>query len=546
MMSERRWLCILLAVGLLVLLPGIAQLPLLDRDEPRFSRAAVEMMERGDWAVPWFNGNFRFDKPPLTYWLMMPWLAIFGETELAVRLPTVLSALACMGLIFSFAKRLGLRVEQAALAAGAWLTCLQVMIHGRVAVADMHLILMLIVTMRAFWELGHGGRTVKLLLQAKWFHVLWLSMGLGFLAKGPLALAVPLAALLLMLLLERIGKMSGEKIARRLLGLWAWALLPALLLVALWGIPALLATQGLFYEVGIGTHVVDRGLEGFNDRKVIPVIYYFLVLPIFFAPWTGALPGAVRTAWNPDWDSRYLAAWVLAPLLIFSGYATQLPHYILPAYPALILLVVKGWRSGSTKAKMILAFLPGVIFGVLAVVATWGALQSKTFDASLSGMLTGLALLGAGFCVASFSVGMGRAIPAFAAMVVAVVGFQWLAIHASQAHAVKRLIKTTGQDFSQPAAVGFGEPSLVWYGSTRWTFGKDFPENADLCVIYERRWRADGKTLAAIWKGEAPQAKNRGQTPMVTIPADARRIQGWSAADSSWVELCYWRKVPRH
>ena len=81
------------------------QLPLMDRDEPRFSRAAVEMMERNDWAVPWFNGNFRFDKPPLTYWLMMPFLAMGGESEAAVRIPTLLSTLTCAWLIFSFGKR---------------------------------------------------------------------------------------------------------------------------------------------------------------------------------------------------------------------------------------------------------------------------------------------------------------------------------------------------------------------------------------------------------------------------------------------------------
>ncbi len=545
-MSDRRWLCVLILAGFLILLPGVWDLPLLDRDEPRFSRAAVEMMERGDWAVPWFNGKFRFDKPPLTYWLMMPGLALFGETELAVRLPTVLSAVTCVWLIFSFARRLGLRAGQAALAAGAWLTCLQVMIHGRIAVADMHLILMTIVSMRAFWELANEAKSSQSLLKSKWFHALWLSIGLGFLAKGPLATAVPLVALLLMLWLERIGKVPGERMAGRLLRLWAWAQVPALILVAMWGIPALVATQGLFYEVGIGTHVVDRGLEGFNQRKVIPGVYYLLVLPIFFAPWTGALVGAFRAAKAPEQDSRYLASWALAPLLIFSGYATQLPHYILPAYPALFLLVSKGWQSGSTKANMILACVPCVAFGLLAIIAAWGSFQAKALDASLSGMLAGLALLGAGFSMASLSVGIGRVSAAFAAMIVAVSGFLWMANHAGQTHAVKRLIKAAGNDFSRPASVGFSEPSLVWYGSNAWVFEKDFPPDADFCVLLERRWRADGKTLAALWKGELPQAKQRTETQNLTIPAHAQSIQGWSAADSSWIELWFWRKTPGH
>jgi 4-amino-4-deoxy-L-arabinose transferase-like glycosyltransferase len=322
--------------------------------------------------------------------------------------------------------------------------------------------------------------------------------------------------------------------------------LPALALVALWGIPALLATQGLFYEVGIGTHVVDRGLEGFNERKFIPGIYYLLVLPFFFAPWTGALVGALRIAMAPERDSRYLASWALAPVLIFSGYATQLPHYVLPAYPALILLVVKGWQSGSTKAKMILASLPFAVFGLLAITASWGAFQARAFDSSLSGMLAGLALLGAGFSVASLTVGMGRAKPAFGAMVVAIIGFAWLSSQAGQAHAVKRLIKAAGNNFSRPASVGFSEPSLVWYGSNTWTFANDFPADTDFCVLLGKRWRADGKTLAAIWKGELPQAKQWTEILNLTIPDHAQSVQGWSAADSSWVELWFWRNAVSH
>jgi len=61
---------LLAIVSATILLAGTASLPLLDRDEPRFARATIEMLERGDWVVPYFNDEYRFDKPPLTYWLM--------------------------------------------------------------------------------------------------------------------------------------------------------------------------------------------------------------------------------------------------------------------------------------------------------------------------------------------------------------------------------------------------------------------------------------------------------------------------------------------
>jgi 4-amino-4-deoxy-L-arabinose transferase-like glycosyltransferase len=538
-MSDRKWIGILLLAGFLFLFPGIGDLPLLDRDEPRFSRAAVEMMERSDWVVPWFNGGFRFDKPPLTYWLMSPWLSILGETEMAVRMPTVLSALASMWLIYAFARRLGLPSGKCALAAGGWLTCLQVMIHGRIAVADMHMLVMLIVTMRAVWELGSAKTEESSLLKSRWFHVLWLSMGLGFLAKGPLAIVVPLAALLLLFVWEKWKGAPDQKMARKMLGFWAWAQLPALGLVALWGIPALLATRGLFFEVGIGTHVVDRGLQGFNHRKVIPGIYYLIVLPLFFAPWTGALAGAFAAAREPERDSRFLACWTIAPILIFSGYATQLPHYILPAYPALFLLLAKGWDKGLKRARLILAALPFTIFGLLAIVITYGSVKAVAFDSALSGMLAGLAMVLTGISLASLAVGLHRRILPFAAMAFAVIGFQVMAHNASEVHAVKRLIKKSGGEFHHPAAVGFTEPSLVWYGSHQWVFQKEFPPDADFCVSIKRRWRADGKTCLAIWRGERPEAKDGAKG--LSIPDGAMTVQGWSAADSSWVELVFWR-----
>lgn len=543
-MNDRRWLMVILCSGLLILLPGMFQLPLMDRDEPRFSRAAVEMIERGDWAVPWFNGKFRFDKPPLTYWLMMPFLAAMGETEAAVRMPTVLSTLACAWLIFSFGKRLGHPANRAALASLAWLTCLQVLIHGRTAVADMHLILMLIVSMRALWELAMENRT-DTIWRRKWFHILWLSMGIGFLAKGPLALAVPFVALLCSLVLEKFGNKDGTAYAPKLLRHWAIALLPSLALIALWGIPALVATQGLFYEVGIGTHVVDRGLEGFNERKTIPVIYYFLVLPIFFAPWTGGLVDALKAMRSRQTNDRYLAAWVMAPLLLFSGYATQLPHYILPAYPALFLLLAGAWNRGSRKGKISLAAIPSLLFFLLALAASWGAWQARTFDAALARMFIGLATFALSLSVASLCFGLSRLLVGFIAMIFAVVGYQWLAIHASQAHIVKRLIAAAGTSFSAPASIGYSEPSLVWYGSTQWTFAGNYPESADFHVLQGRRWRADGKTLAAIWQGKSPTpTRTADAEAMKHVPPHAAAVQGWSAADSSWVELLYWRKTP--
>ena len=67
-MSSRRLLLLFLAF-LALYAAGDWALPLVDRDEPRFAEASREMLERGDFIVPYFNNQTRFDKPPLIYWL---------------------------------------------------------------------------------------------------------------------------------------------------------------------------------------------------------------------------------------------------------------------------------------------------------------------------------------------------------------------------------------------------------------------------------------------------------------------------------------------
>ena len=66
-------------LGLLLLLAGDWSLPLIDRDEPRFAEASREMIARGDFVVPHFNDDYRFDKPPMIYWCQTAAYAALGE-----------------------------------------------------------------------------------------------------------------------------------------------------------------------------------------------------------------------------------------------------------------------------------------------------------------------------------------------------------------------------------------------------------------------------------------------------------------------------------
>ena len=98
------WL--LLVLALMLYLPGTATIPLMDRDEPRFAHATVEMMERDSWAIPYFNGAYRFDKPPLTYWWMRLHYALLGVNELSARLHSLLAVYGVALVVAGMARKL--------------------------------------------------------------------------------------------------------------------------------------------------------------------------------------------------------------------------------------------------------------------------------------------------------------------------------------------------------------------------------------------------------------------------------------------------------
>src|SRR5215469_7945441 len=173
---------IILLLSLILMLSGNWLLPLMDRDEPRFAEASREMLQRNDLVIPWFNGQYRFDKPPLIYWCQMGCYRFFGENTFSARLPSVLFATATALLLLAWGRRLG-DENTAFCAAIIFVTCLQVLIHARLAVADMPMVFFATAAVWSGWEMTrpNGGQS------AMWWWFFFVSLALGFLAKGPIA-----------------------------------------------------------------------------------------------------------------------------------------------------------------------------------------------------------------------------------------------------------------------------------------------------------------------------------------------------------------------
>ncbi len=336
---------------------------MIDRDEPRFAEASREMIQRADYVIPYFNNQLRLDKPPLAYWAQVASYRIFGESDFSARFPSAIAAALTALVIVAWGYRIG------AAAVGWWAAIiftlsLQTFVHAKAAVADMWLVLFMTFAHWAGYELICGRPTSNAQrpasnIQRRWWWIFYLSLALGFLAKGPIAW-IPLLTVLAAIILARDWQLGRNfKFLRGILLMLA--------VVALWGIPALIQTNGEFFAIGIGRHVIGRSLATMEGHGASSFGMYLLLLPFYFVtvfvgffPWSIKLPWLIRqlrsqkkTGIADSSDSgnkidNYLLTGIAIIFVIFTLVSTKLPHYTLPAFPLLALLLARHWQGAAT------------------------------------------------------------------------------------------------------------------------------------------------------------------------------------------------------
>jgi 4-amino-4-deoxy-L-arabinose transferase-like glycosyltransferase len=347
---------------------GTWSLPLIDRDEPRFAEASREMIERGNYIVPYCNNQLRLDKPPLTYWAQVTSYRIFGESDFGARFPSAIAAAATALVILGWGRRIG-GEKLGWWAAIIFTLSLQTFVHAKAAVADMWLVLFVTLAHWSGYELIVDSKRAAALPAVApyhqtlvWWFTFYLSLALGFLAKGPIAWT-PLLTVGLVIIYKR-----DWQLLRRFKFAVGVALM--LVVIALWGVPALIQTRGEFFTVGIGRHVVSRSfttLEGHGASSlgmyVLLLPFYFVTVFISFFPWSLELPWLIRKLWRREeagvGDAGYSGSLIDIYLLtgigiifvIFTLVSTKLPHYTLPAFPLLALLLARHWQPAVGETR---------------------------------------------------------------------------------------------------------------------------------------------------------------------------------------------------
>jgi len=326
--------------ALLAFLPGLGRVVLFDRDEPRFAEAARQMMLRGDYLVPYFNDEPRLHKPPLSNWIATAAYRVVGVNEWGARLGSALAGVLTCLLVFLFA-RSAFNLRTGLLAGIITATTLQIVVMGRTGTADSMQLLTVVACFFGVWKVLEGDRRFR------WYALIYGSVLAGGLLKGPVVAAILILAALLLALLRRDRQVLTRL---HLVG----GMLAAIALACIWFIPANRATHGAFLEVGIGHHIIERAFSTAMDGHKGPFFYYLALLPVAFFPWIALLPSSAVALWREreEWRrSAFFIAWALAPFLLFSFLKTKLPHYVLPAYPALAIIAAWGLDRAMTGAE---------------------------------------------------------------------------------------------------------------------------------------------------------------------------------------------------
>lgn len=312
-------------------------------DEPYFGEGAREMIADGQWLIPHVNGVITTDKPPFFFWLIAVCSAPLGAVlSVSARFPSLLATLGSTALIYRLGRRIG--GDRTGFLAGlVFATAYLPWDKARSAQTDAVLCFFILTALTAFEAFRAGeadGRKAGILF--------WAAAGFGTLTKGPVGFLLPLGVVLVTLIWDR--DLARFRRFAPLLG-------PIVLLsvIALWAVPAELFGGEYSLWGALKTHFINRGLQGMHHKN--PPWYYLGTIPLQFLPWSFLLPGALLLTFRRrDRTDRFLLAVVLFILLFFTLSGERRDLYVLPAFPALALLVARfagarlGWETGPGVA----------------------------------------------------------------------------------------------------------------------------------------------------------------------------------------------------
>jgi len=301
---------------------------------------AREMLDSGDWIIPRCNGQLRLEKTPLCYWLTAIAGKIRGAVdETAVRIPSVFIAILLTAAILYFVSE-WFGFSAAVMAALIWVTSLCFVRYSSSGRPEMALTSFTAISLMAFYT---GINTTQRKRQIGYMLIFWLSFALAMLAKGPAPLPFVSIPIFLYILIWRRWKQIPQMLP--VLGLLifliivlAWPVMVAFKMQESTGQNAVIGCMDFWKKEFIGRFM---GTYASCDK---PAYYYISHIFGFMVPWVAFVPMALAAPFYKVWNKRrigmlFLWIWFVSNVVFMSISGGKRMHYILPAMPAIAILI---------------------------------------------------------------------------------------------------------------------------------------------------------------------------------------------------------------
>ncbi len=365
--SKKRFFTFLLILifGIIVFIFDLGSTGLVDETPPLFAAAGRGMSESGDWLTPKVNGIFRFDKPPLIYWLMgffysLPKNEIWDSLgTVSARLPSALASLFLMLMIgdtlFCWPQKNDRKFLTPIVTSLSFALSPLVIIWSRTAVSDALLSGTLGISLLLFWRRMASEKNEESISA-------WVFLGFAILAKGPVAFILATITITFFLLSQKDWKILYKKINPKK------GLLITFLISFPWYLLELLKEGRLFWDNFFGYHNFQRYTSVVNNHSE-PIWFFINIMIIGSLPFTPFLFNGIFEAakdliksFRDGYDSSetlfiFSFCWLMSVFVFFSISATKLPSYWLPATPAAAILISKSYVKLQNKTRSSFSFL---------------------------------------------------------------------------------------------------------------------------------------------------------------------------------------------
>ena len=477
--AHRRAAAVLVLVSLLAFLPGFFQIPPVDRDEAFFAQATKQMIETGDYVDIRYRDDVRYRKPVGIYWLQAAAVQTgkaFGvadalRTIWLYRIPSLLGAvgavLATYWCALAFVSRRG-----AVLAALMMTTSTVLGVEARLAKTDAVLLFTIVVAMAVLARVYMAPRRGEAPPGAGLLAVFWSALAAGILIKGPLILMIVGLAAAALSLLDRSARWLSA--LRPLPGI-AWLVL----LVLPWFVAIYARVGREFLVASVGEDMLAKVASSQEAHGAPPGLYVVLFFATFFpASMLAGLAAPAVWAVRREPAARFLLAWLVPSWIVFELVVTKLPHYVMPLYPAIAILIAGAVETGVLSRRPWLVrgvmwwFLAPVIFSIVAVV---GAVIVNRDLVLLAWPFFAAAIVYGLFAWQLYDDGAERAfMRATAASVFMAIGLYAVVVPslapAFPSVALAQVLRESGCAHPVAASSGYEEPSLVFLAGTATRF----------------------------------------------------------------------------